>query len=115
MAGFTVDTTGLMACQRTIASEVSEFSGLADTLRQNQVPASDFGSLPSSGQLAKLTAEVNDAGSSQLGAAKTFLQGADDALIQTLENYMGVEQFNVASAADAMSTSVDSIMNALRG
>lgn len=115
MAGFTVDTSGLMACQRTIASEVSEFSGLANTLRQNQVPASDFGSLPSSGKLAQLTAEVNDAACSQLGAAKTFLQGGDDALIQTLENYMGVEQFTVASAADAMHTSADNIIDALRG
>jgi hypothetical protein len=115
MAGFTVDTSGLMACQRAIASEVSEFSGLANTLRQNQVPASEFGSLPSSAQLAQLTAKVNDAARSQLGAARAFLQGADDALVQTLENYMGVEQFTVASAADAMHTSAQSIIDALRG
>lgn len=115
MAGFTVITSGLMECQRAIANEVNQFGGLARTLRHNQVPGSDFGSLPSSGQLAKLTAEVNDTASDQLSAAQHFLQGADTALVQTLENYMGVEQFTVDSAADAAGTSAQSIIDALRG
>lgn len=114
MAGFTVDTSGLMACQRAIANEASEFGGLADTLEPN-LPGSDFGSLPSSGRLAGLTAEVNTAARSQLSAAQHFLEGADTALVQTLENYMGVEQFTVDSAAAAAGTSAQSIIDALRG
>lgn len=114
MAGFTVDASGLMACQQAIANEVSQFGGLADALEPN-LPGSDFGSLPSSGRLARLTAEVNDAARSQLSAAETFLQGADHALIQTLENYMGVEQFTVDSAAAALHTAPENIINALRG
>jgi hypothetical protein len=114
MAGFTIDTSGLMACQQAIASETSQFGALADALEPN-LPGSDFGSLPSSGRLARLTAEVNNAARSQLSAAQTFLQGADDALVQTLENYMGVEQFTVDSAADALHTSAESVIDALRG
>lgn len=115
MAGFTVDTSGLMACQEAIGQEVTEFGGLVSELEKNQVVRSDFGQLPSSGQLARLTAQVNDAGRGQLDAAQRFLQGAEDALVQTLENYMGVEQFTVQSAANALHTSTQSIFDALRG
>lgn len=115
MAGFTVDTSGLMACQEAIGQEVTEFGGLAAELEKNPVVRSDFGQLPSSGHLARLTAQVNDAARGQLDAAQRYLQGAEAALVQTLENYMGVEQFTIDSAANALHTSTQSIIDALKG
>lgn len=114
MAGFSVDVSGLEGCQQTVAEEAGQFGGLADSLPPNP-PGSDFGSLPSSGHLARLTAEVNNAARSELGSAQKFMHGTELALDQVLKNYMGAEAFAIYSAANAVGASQQDVKTALEG
>lgn len=115
MGGYAVDTGSLEACQQAITGGADLFGALANTLSQHPAAGSYFGSLPASGQLARLTGEVNDAGRRQLAAAQTFLQGTDSALDQVLENYLGAEAYATYMASNAVAASQGAVKTALNG
>jgi hypothetical protein len=102
--GFSVNPTALLVCAQTIMQEAAQFGGIADTLSSGPAygvgTGTDFGTLPASGRLAGLTAQVNDAAKSEFNAAETYLRGTEYALDAALQTYMQADGAN-AAAVDA--------------
>jgi len=100
--GLTVNPVALVLCEQTMAQEAAQFGGIADTFTQGAAHGigTVFGTLPASRRLAGLTAQVNDAGNRQFGAAEKFLRGTENALEGALQTYASAEGSNALLAAE---------------
>jgi hypothetical protein len=108
--GMTVNPAELVLCAQTMMQEAAQFGGIGDTLSHGPAygvaNGTVFGTLPASAQLAKLTAQVNDAANGQFTAAETFLRGTEYALEAALQTYIKADGTNALMAADAAAAAI---------
>jgi hypothetical protein len=104
--GVSLNPVALILCEQNVVQAAAQFGGTADTFSQGAAhgvgSGTVFGSLPASRRLAGLTAQVNDAGSSQFGAAEKFLRGTENALEGVLQTFASTEGNNAVLAAEAI-------------
>jgi len=103
--GLTVNPAELVLCAQTMMQEAAQFGGIADTLSHGPAygvgSGTVFGTLPESGRLASLTAQVNEAANGQFTAAETVLRGTEYALEAALQSYIKADGTSALLAADA--------------
>jgi hypothetical protein len=95
MSSLTADFDVLDSCRRAMLRQAGQFGGIADGFSGQEIDASIFGTLPSSGALAGLSGQVDSAAGGQYAAAEKFLRGVERGLDSVRQGVADAEQANI--------------------
>lgn len=92
MGGFSVVPDDLATGSLAVSGHADVFGSIGETFSGATSSGTEFGALPSSGQVSDLTTRLSVLHGQQFGSAQVALKGAASALHYTGRNYTAADQ-----------------------